>query len=189
MLPELKFEIVRKMIPSSDSIEEAISSLKTATIFCNVNYEHLFKQPQKMNKLMDILYNKFGSYDNPKELIAEKIGTENALNYYNLNSQFINFIKQGDIDNIKEMLNKGADVNYSFVNFMVPYKNHNSILSSSTLKSINYYSSVSKDIIILLLAYGMKPFDVYFYQECNIIPRRLRRIIHLHLLKQDLKLS
>jgi len=102
---ELHEEIIMALLKSKD-LEQAVEAIKVACVLRGACYDNL----KDFTRLAHIFANQFNvsTYQ-----IAKKFNTSTANEYNILNTQLMVAIQSSDIQKLTDLINEGADVNYS----------------------------------------------------------------------------
>ena len=163
---ELRTEIIRKALAASDTLEEAIKAIKVG-VLRGVNYDN----PKDFTKLVHVLAKKF---DLDTATVAQEFRTTTvaniAKNYLIQSRMLLKLIASYDagdiqilIDNIKELINGGADVNFVQRHTgMLPSLGFNEdtpLIKIFSYKPYNVQEALQgiKTLVELLLEYGAIP--------------------------------
>ena len=143
---ELQREITQAAIASSNTLDEAIAMIKKLSASFGVQHDKLFANLEDFTKLVHMVSNKFNL---STKKIAQKFNTPTSEEYVKLGDKLINCIYEAELPltiylkRMAQLIEQGADVNYSQVN-----SDANTVLHEAM-----FYRS--PEMVQLLVKYGV----------------------------------
>jgi hypothetical protein len=173
---DVQREIIKMILATNKYLDDAVKTINTACILERIRCDNL----KNFTQLVSMLEEKFPSYT--KQEIAEKFNTPLALQYINLNLEFILNIKQGkSIEKIKQLIDQGVDVNFSSSSVMLGGSPLAALVKSTRDMDKNHAIA----IMHLLLSSGANPNFKTFHGESALrfmqsysIPEEFKQLLN-----------